>query len=88
MLYTVTSDYFIVENYQLPIFGSKTRLKDFEKGGLRTKHLRKDSMAEEGLVTEKLQQLTVMSRVSHEEPFQNSSTWSGGAVKSLKFPAM
>ena len=29
--------------------------KDFDKGGLQTKRLQKDSTAEEGLVAEKLQ---------------------------------
>ena len=56
--------------------------KDFDKGGLRTKRLRKDSMAEEGLVAEKLQHL------SHEESSQHSSARSGGTAKSLKLPAI
>ena len=54
-LRTVTSDSFVVENYQVLFLRSKTRLKKTDKGGLRTKRLRKDSTAEEGLVVEKLQ---------------------------------
>ena len=54
----------------------------FDKGGLRTKCLRKDSTAEEGLVAEKLQ------HISHEESCQHSSARSGGAAKSLKSPAI
>ena len=59
--------------------------KDFDKDGLRTKCLRKDSTAEEGFVAEKLQH---ESHVSHEESSQQSSARSGGAAKSLKFPAI
>ena len=56
--------------------------KDFDKGGLRTKRLRKDSTAAEGLVAEKLQ------HISDEESSQHFSTRNGGAAKSLKFPAI
>ena len=54
-LCTVTSNSFVVKNYQVPFLRSKTRLKKTDKGGLRTKRLRKDSTAEEGLIAEKLQ---------------------------------
>ena len=56
--------------------------KDFDKGGLRTKRLRKDSTAEEGLDTEKLQ------HTSHKESSQHSTVRSGGAEKSLNLAAI
>ena len=55
---TVTSDSFVMENYQVhcTFLALKDEIKnDFDKGGLRTKRLRKDSTAEEGLIAEKLQ---------------------------------
>ena len=49
--------------------------KDFDKGCLRTKRLRKDSTAEEGLVVEKLQ------HISHEESSLHSFARSCGAER-------
>ena len=61
--------------------------KDFDKGGLRTKRLRKDSTVGKGLVAAIPQQSTV-SHVLHEESSRNSSVRSGGEAKSIKFPAV
>lgn len=63
--------------------------KDFDKGGLQTKWLRKDSTAEESLAApiQRLQQSNPVSNVSHVESSCHLSAQSGTA-KSLKFPAI
>jgi len=68
----MTSDSFVFKTYRVP----------FDKGGLRTKHLRKYSTAEEGVVAEEVQ------LILHEELSRHFSARSGSATKSLNFPAI